>query len=105
TDQPESLLQTIRSRSRLVRFAPLESKTVRAQLEKRGTPKEVTAAAAHVSEGSLGLALKWIEDGVVEQSQELFRLLGNVIDGESAMNLQPWLKSAADAYSDMQLKR
>lgn len=105
TDQPESLLSTIRSRSRLVRFAPLDSKAVRSQLEKRGIPRETASAAAGVSEGSLGLALRWIEDGVVEKAQELFQMLGRVIEGETASALQPWLKAASDAHSEVQIKR
>src|SRR5439155_12715634 len=62
TDQPHALLPTIRSRCQIVRFASLETKLVERELEKRGIERLLAAQAARVAEGSLGLALKWIED-------------------------------------------
>src|SRR3954447_13048967 len=75
TDQPDALLPTIRSRCQLVRFVALDESLVREQLQKRGISKEVAASAATFSEGSLGLALRWIEDGVVESAKQLNRML------------------------------
>src|SRR5688572_31040044 len=73
TDQPHALLPTIRSRCQLVRFAPLDTKLVQRELEKRGIDKGAAAAAAALTEGSLGLALKWVQDGVVSSAGELIR--------------------------------
>ena len=39
--------------------------------------------AAEIAEGSLGQALKWIADGVVDQSRELFRQLDGLLAGEA----------------------
>src|SRR5439155_6006107 len=76
TDQPHALLPTIRSRCQLIRFAPLDEKLVQRELEKRWKIDKSTAAeAAALAEGSLGVALKWIEDGVVAAARELIKRL------------------------------
>src|SRR4030095_13829874 len=64
TDQPGCLLPTIRSRCQFVRFAPLPVDLVRKELEKRGIDKKTAQSASQLSDGSLGIALKWIADGV-----------------------------------------
>src|SRR4051794_10964852 len=65
TDQAGSLLPTIRSRCQTTRFAALDVGRVAAELQKRGVDKSTAAKAAALSGGSLGVALKWIEDGVI----------------------------------------
>src|SRR3954454_10455421 len=65
TDQAGSLLPTIRSRCQTVRFAALDVNRVAAELHQRGIDKATAARAAALAGGSLGVALKWIEDGVV----------------------------------------
>src|SRR4051794_29633523 len=71
TDQPGVLLATIRSRTQLVRFAPLPQEVVVRELGKRGIAAADAKKAAALADGSLGLALKWIEDGVVAPAGEL----------------------------------
>jgi DNA polymerase-3 subunit delta' len=105
TDQPQALLPTIRSRCQLVRFAPLEAKLVQRELEKREIDKPTAAEAAELAEGSLGLALKWVEDGVVSAARELLEQIDTLINGQAATNLADWFKKAADAYAEQQLKR
>jgi DNA polymerase III delta' subunit len=105
TDQPDALLPTIRSRCQLVRFVALDESLVREQLQKRGISKEVAASAATFSEGSLGLALRWIEDGVVESAKQLNRMLEAIATGQPAGALQDWFKAAAEAYASKQLER
>lgn len=65
TDQPEYLLPTVRSRSRIVRFAPLPEARIRKELQARGASVEDAADAARFAEGSLGLAAQWLDEGVI----------------------------------------
>jgi DNA polymerase-3 subunit delta' len=105
TDQPDVLLPTIRSRCQLVRFAALPENLVREQLQKRGIKRDEAAVAAQFSEGSLGLALRWIEDDVIAHAQQLTKLLEAIAAGGSASGAAAWFKSAADAYAQKQLER
>jgi DNA polymerase III delta' subunit len=105
TDQPDCLLQTIRSRCQLVQFAALDQKIVQEQLLKRGFTREQASAAAEFAEGSLGLAIRWTEDGVIQRAQELIQSLQKISTGNSANELQAWFKSAADSYAVKMLER
>lgn len=102
TDQPGSLLPTIRSRCQMIRFQPLDEKTVKVQLKQRGISASQSDAAAHLTEGSLGLALRWIDDGVVDASAELLGRLEDMIDHKPWPQLQKWFKDAAEAYAAKQ---
>lgn len=105
TDQPRALLPTILSRCQLVRFAALPEDLVRRELEKRGTDRKLAAEAARLTSGSLGVALRWIEDGVVAAAAELTGKLDVLATGKPADDLAGWLKKAADAYAEKQLER
>ena len=58
TDRGSDLIDTVRSRSQLVRFAPLGSAIVKEILEKRGVPADVADTAADLAGGSVALALE-----------------------------------------------
>jgi DNA polymerase III subunit delta' len=105
TDQPDALLPTIRSRCQLVRFAPLPPKTVADELTRRGTATADATEAAGLSEGSLGLALRWLEDGVIPRAADLRQRLDRLVTGGAAGDLPDWLKSAAEAYAEKQIER
>ena len=105
TDQPDSLLPTIRSRCQLIRFAALDEKLVIEQLRKREIDATTASSAANLSEGSVGVALKWIEDGVVAAAEELHQQLDVLIAGQPAGDLQTWFRKQADAYAEKQLER
>jgi DNA polymerase-3 subunit delta' len=105
TDQPGALLPTVRSRCQLVRFGPLDEALVRRELEKRKIDKKTAADAAGISEGSLGLAIKWIEDGVVDQARDLTSQIDALLKGNPPDDLPNWLKKSADAYAEKQLER
>jgi DNA polymerase-3 subunit delta' len=105
TDQPESLLTTIRSRCQTFRFGSLRFETVVTQLRKRGIAESAAADAATFSRGSLGTALKWIEDGVIAPAGELIKQLTQLLQGEPPENLAAWFKSAAESYAEKQLER
>jgi DNA polymerase-3 subunit delta' len=105
TDQPEALLPTILSRCQTVRFSALPEAIVRRELEGRGIERKLAAEAARLAGGSLGLALKWIEDGVVTMAAELVERLDVAAAGRSADDLPGWFKKASEAYADKQLER
>ena len=105
TDQPSALLPTIRSRCQTFRFAPLDSPTVLRELQRRGIDPATAADAARFAEGSLGVALKWIEDGVIAPARELTGWIESLIAGRPPENLPAWFKSAAEAYAEKQLER
>ncbi|HSI36736.1 MAG: hypothetical protein ACAI43_01150 [Phycisphaerae bacterium] len=104
-DDALSMLQTIRSRSQVVRFGALSAKNVAAELAGRGIEKGTADRAAAIAEGSLGSALKWIEDGVVDAAGELARHVDDVTAGRGGAELPDWFKRAADAYAEKQVGR
>jgi len=105
TDQPGILLPTIRSRCRTIQFASLSDELVKSELKKRKVESGVAASATTYADGSLGLALKWIEDGVIASAGELTKQVEAIIDGKPAPNLPDWLKKSAEAYAEKQLAR
>jgi DNA polymerase-3 subunit delta' len=105
TDQPNALLQTIRSRCQIVRFAALDQERVRTELQKHGLNKAQAMNAAKYAEGSLGVALKWHHEGVVDAANDLVDQLGAIASGKPATELPAWFKKAADAYAEKQLER
>lgn len=105
TDQPDGLLTTIRSRTQAVRFAPLDAKVVERELRQRNIAAETAHRAALYTNGSLGLALRWIEDGVIEPATELLDQFDAVFAGRAPADLPAWFKKAADAYAEKQLAR
>jgi DNA polymerase-3 subunit delta' len=105
SDQPESLLPTIRSRTQLVRFHALDPAIVTRELTDRGIDKATAQQAAGLSEGSVGLALKWIEDGVIPAAQQLLGHLDQLLAGRLQGDLADWFKSAAEAHAKKQQDR
>ena len=97
TDQANALLPTIRSRCQMVRFALMDEPRVRQELARRGIDAAVAADAAVLSRGSLGVALKWIEDGVVAPARELTAMLDRHFRQAAVDDLPGWFKNAADA--------
>jgi DNA polymerase-3 subunit delta' len=110
SDQPESLLPTIRSRAQVVRFANLDRKLIEEQLAARGIDPKRAVLAAGLADGSLGLAIQWLEDGVADGALDLVRRIDRLLaSGPSAQDaageLPEWFKSAAEAYAKKQLDR
>jgi DNA polymerase-3 subunit delta' len=105
SDQPESLLPTIRSRTQTVRFHALDPAIVQRELARRHVDLATALAASELSEGSLGVALRWIEDGVVPAARELQRQLDELLAGRPPDDLADWFKSAAEAYAKKQVER
>lgn len=105
TDQPGALLPTIRSRSQTVRFSALPEEVVQKELQKHGVDAKTAAAASQLARGSLGTALKWIEEGLIGPAQELSAQVEGAMSGKPPADLPGWLKQAAEAYAQKQLER
>lgn len=105
TDQPGLLLPTIRSRTQLVQFAPLPHEVVVRELHKRKIDPNTAAEAALLADGSLGLALRWIEDGVIDPAMELVKQFDSLLAGRPPGDLPSWFKRTAEAYAAKQLER
>ncbi len=105
TDQPGALLATVRSRARIVRFAPLDLKLVQHELERRGIGADEAAEAARFAAGSLGLALKWIADGVIAPARELATKMDQFFAGRTPDDLPGFFRVSADAFAAKQLER
>jgi DNA polymerase-3 subunit delta' len=102
SDTPESLLQTIRSRTQVVRFHALEPAVVMKGLLDRNVDEATAEQAAALAEGSLGTALKWIEDGVVAAAGQLLQHLDALLAGRPGNDLADWFKAASEAYAKRQ---
>jgi DNA polymerase-3 subunit delta' len=105
TDQASALLATIRSRCQTVRFAGLDEGRVREELVRRGVDAKTAADAASLARGSLGTALKWIEDDVIGTARNLMAMIDALFAGRPPEDLPGWFKTAADAYAAKQLER
>ncbi len=110
SDQPESLLPTIRSRTQTVRFANLDRPLIEQQLIQRGIDPGRAPLAAGLADGSLGLALQWLNDGIADAALDLIRRLDRLLAGgpaarEAADELPDWFKAAAEAYAKIQMER
>jgi DNA polymerase-3 subunit delta' len=105
TDAPGLLLPTIRSRCQMVTFAPLPRATVLRELAERGIAPAAAQEAAALAAGSLGEALRWIDDGVLTPARELTQQIDAALTGRGPADLPEALKSAGDAYAQAQLRR
>jgi DNA polymerase-3 subunit delta' len=106
TDSLEALLPTIRSRCQVVRFAPLDPAIVQRELTARGHDASLAREAAALADGSLGLALHWIEDGVIVRARELLERIDEVWAAKTSSSwIGDFLKSAGEAYADRALER
>jgi DNA polymerase-3 subunit delta' len=99
TDQPESLLPTIRSRCQAFPFAELSVEDAVRVLAMKGMAEAEAREAVAIAGGSPGRAMRFVEDGVVERARELIDLL------EGGGDLKGWLKDAAEQYAEKQLGR
>lgn len=106
TDQPDQLLPTIKSRTQLLRFNALDPALVAREVAKRGIDPATAKLAADLSEGSLGSALQWIEDGVIPAAQQLHKLLDDLLAHRPLnTDLADWFKSASEAHAKKQQDR
>ncbi len=102
---PQFLLPTILSRCQMVQFARLEEKLIVEELCKRGIETAVAKEAAGLSDGSLGGALRMIQEGTLAQAKQLCEQIDGLLNGNPPADLAGFLTKAAAAYSDKQLER
>ncbi len=105
TDQPDALLPTVRSRCRMVRFGRLEDERVLSALQRRGIDPKQAASAVALVDGSLGLAIKWLEDDVISHGDQLLAQVDALVKGRLPGDLPAWFKQSAEAYAEKQLDR
>lgn len=105
TDQPGALLSTIASRCQTIRFGILSRQRVIDELVSRGVSNSTAADAARLGGNSLGVAMRWIEDGVIGPALELEKQLDALLTGHSAPDLADRLKSSSDTYAKVQIER
>ncbi|MDD4892365.1 MAG: hypothetical protein PHU85_20780, partial [Phycisphaerae bacterium] len=109
TDQVHSLLETIRSRCQLVRFAPLPVDFVREQLTGRAVgprkiaPDEAAYLAAR-SAGQLGPAIAMAEADLFGLHQELATRLADLTPS-GAVGLADWMEEQINTLSRERVER
>jgi DNA polymerase III subunit delta' len=101
TDQPGALLPTIRSRCQTIPFGSIDPKALSSELTRRNLID--SASAAFFAEGSLGHAIQWSQQGIIQQAEVLRQQIEQMLAGRD-VNLADILKKSADAYADEQLK-
>jgi DNA polymerase III subunit delta' len=105
TPRAGDLLATVRSRCQTVAFAPLSDEIIRRALQQRGIAAATAKAAAEICDGSLGAAIRWIEDGVLEPAEALSAAIDRIFQGKPAGDLPDLWKSAADSLAKKALER
>jgi DNA polymerase III delta' subunit len=112
SESPEFLLPTIRSRCQLVRFGTLPTELIRQKLEKQGIEPEIAAEAADLSDGSLGGAMRLIQEQILPAARQLQRQIDDLIASAEALpsahlpgDIPALFKQAADAYAERQLEK
>lgn len=73
TENADTLLQTIRSRCRRVRFAPLSPEHVRYLLELNGMDSDKAALLAPLADGSMRRAVELDNDSLIARREQLVR--------------------------------
>lgn len=75
--RPGMLIPTIRSRARVITFDPLSTENMKDLLARQGVTlsSQDTAALADLSEGSIGHALKYAEEGGLDMMQKILGYL------------------------------
>lgn len=103
TDTPGALLPTIRSRCQPVRFRPIPDAMIVAELERRGVDRATAEQAARQADGSLGTALRYVEDGLLPVIEELVRRMTATLVGKADREdggLPKFLKEAGETLAE-----
>lgn len=105
TDQPHALLPTILSRCQLIRFTPLPKELVLDQLKRRGVDEPTAKLTTTIAAGSLGLAIRFIEEGTAMRARELFGQLRGILENAPPQHLAEWLAAAGAEYAQQREDR
>jgi DNA polymerase-3 subunit delta' len=104
TTHANELLSTIRSRCQIFPFGPLKMEIVVAELKKRGIDAQAAKSAAELADGSLGVALRWIEEGILKSADDVAAAAERAIEGKGN-ELADLVRKSADAYAQKTLER
>jgi len=104
TTHANELLPTIRSRCQIVPFVALKGELVIRELKKRGIDPATAETAAELADGSLGVALQWIEDDILGSAAEVAQSVDAALAGKGS-DLGELLRKRADAYAQKVLAR
>ncbi|MGA3065990.1 MAG: DNA polymerase III subunit delta' [Tepidisphaeraceae bacterium] len=105
TPSPAELLATVRSRCQTIRFLPLDTQWIERQLIDRKIDPSSAKLAADLSDGSLGTALRWIEDAALEPAGAITQRIDSLLQGEPAADLAELLKKSAESLAQKTLGR
>jgi DNA polymerase III subunit delta' len=105
TTHANELLATVRSRCQLIRFLPLDRILVENELRKAGIDAAQARSAAELTNGSLGLALQWIQDGLLDPAREVAASIDNAISGKNPGDFAGLLRKSADAQAAKAIER
>lgn len=104
TTHGNELLPTIRSRCQMFRFAALKPELVVGELKRRGIDAATAETAAELADGSLGVALRWIEDDVLNSAAQIVKSVDLALTGRGS-DLADLLRKQAEAYAQKVLAR
>jgi DNA polymerase III subunit delta' len=104
TTHGNELLPTVRSRCQTFPFAVLKTELVVRELKRRGIEAATANTAAELADGSLGVALRWIEDDIVNSAADVVESVDSALAGNGS-DLADLLRKRADAYAQKVLAR
>jgi DNA polymerase III subunit delta' len=104
TSHANELLPTIRSRCQVFPFRCLDDELITRELKKRGIDTKTATTAAKLADGSLGVALRWIEDDILSSAADIVASVDSVLAGKGD-DLADLLRKRADAYAEKVLER
>jgi len=99
------LLPTVRSRCQTIIFSPLEADVVRDQLVRGGADRVAAAEAARLSDGSLGVALQFLSDGLLQPAAAVGASIDGLVDGGAVGDLADLLRKSAEVQVEKTLAR
>ena len=105
TPSAGELLATVRSRCQTIRFLPLDTKWIEGQLVERGIERAAAILAAELSDGSLGTALRWVEDAALEPAEAITQRVEGVLAGKGTGDLADLLRKSAEGLAQKTLGR
>jgi DNA polymerase-3 subunit delta' len=99
TTHANELLATVRSRCQIIRFRPLDRALVEAELQRTGIDAAQARAAAELTSGSLGLALSWIRDGLLDSALAVSASIEHALSGREPGDFAGLVRKSADAHA------